>query len=202
MSGKAGLAGLMPYSQSMMMTRGAFSFIIDTQGDDDITSGTSFGTKRKFWEIQAGGLFPANATTIFSIDRDGMITASGDISGALHVEALSGSFGRVETNAFAGSRPINTKTADGTLAIADAGTYFRCGSHKLTIVANSSVAYPIGTEIDFIQTSSEGHLMVTASSGVTINSRHQLFSASGQFSAISCKKVGTDEWDMIGDLTA
>ena len=130
-----------------------------------------------------------------------MITASGDISGALHVEALSGSFGRVETNAFAGSRPINTKISDGALAIADAGTYFRCGSHKLTIVANSSVAYPIGTEIDFIQTSSEGHLMVTASSGVTINSRHQLFSASGQFSAISCKKVGTDEWDMIGDLT-
>ena len=73
----------------------------------------------------------------------------------------------------------------------------------VTMSLNSAVAFPIGTEIDLIQTSNTGHLMVTASHGeaVTINSRHDLYSASGEFSAISLKKVGTDEWDMIGDLT-
>ena len=46
--------------------------------------------------------------------------------------------------------------------------------------------------------------MITPSAGqaVTINSRNTLYSSSGQFSAISIKKVGTDEWDMIGDLTS
>ena len=55
--------------------------------------------------------------------------------------------------------------------------------------------------MDFVQTSSIGHLMITASYGVTINSRHQLLSASGQFSAITIKKVDTNEYDMFGDLT-
>ena len=53
--------------------------------------------------------------------------------------------------------------------------------------------------IEFIQTSSIGHLFIIGSV-VTLNSRHSLFSSSEQFSAISCKKVGTDEWDLIGDL--
>ena len=127
------------------------------------------------------------------------ITANGNISasGNLITNNISAS-GEIEGRY---RRPIITKSSDGTLVLNDQGSYLRCSSVKLTIPLNSSVAYPIGTEIDFIQTTSAGHLMVTASNGVIINSRHNLLSASGQFSAISCKKVGTDEWDMLGDLT-
>ena len=127
------------------------------------------------------------------------ITANGNISasGNLITNNISAS-GEIEGRY---RRPIITKSSDGTLVLNDQGSYLRCSSVKLTIPLNSSVEYPIGTEIDFIQTTSAGHLMVTASNGVIINSRHNLLSASGQFSAISCKKVGTDEWDMLGDLT-
>ena len=128
----------------------------------------------------------------------GSITASNSIS-----SSLTGSFAQLETEKFIGSRPIRTKLENSTLVLEDMGTYNRCGSHIVLVPLNSNVAFPVGTEIEFIQTQSSGHLLVTASYGqaVTINSRHQLYSASGQFSAISCKKVGTDEWDMIGDLT-
>ena len=125
----------------------------------------------------------------------GSITASGNIS--------SSNGGNIDTDNFIGSRPILQKTSDTTLALSDRGTYNRCGSHLITIPLDSAVDFAIGTEIEFIQTSSAGHLAFnSASAALVINTRFALNSASGQFSAISLKKVGTDEWDMIGDLTA
>ena len=73
---------------------------------------------------------------------------------------------------------------------------------KCTVPPNSSVAYNLGTEIEIFQSVATGHIKLIAGSGVTLNSRHGLVSSSGQFSAISLKKIATDEWDVIGDLTA
>mgnify|MGYP003115473654 CR=1 FL=1 len=128
----------------------------------------------------------------------GSITASNSIS-----SSLTGSFAQLESLKFIGSRPIGTIGENTTLSLQHIGTYNRCGAHVVTIPLNSAVAFPVGTEIEFIQTVSSGHLLITASysEAVTLNSRHNLLSASGQFSAISCKKVATDEWDIIGDLT-
>mgnify|MGYP003133642242 CR=1 FL=1 len=141
-----------------------------------------------------GNLFIAPASTIGS-----NISTTGNVSG----NSGTGSFAQLESTKFIGSRPIVTKTSNTTLALEDAGTYNRCGSHIITIPLNSSVAFDIGTEIEFIQTSSAGHLFFNSgSTSVTLNSRHSIYSASGQFSAVSCKKVATNEWDIIGDLTA
>lgn len=124
----------------------------------------------------------------------GNITASGNYS--------SSNGGNIDTDNFIGSRPILTKTSNSTLALSDRGTYNRCGPHLITIPLDSAVDFAVGTEIEFIQTSSIGHLAFTSSSNdITLNSRFSLLSASGLFSAVSCKKVGTDEWDIIGDLT-
>ena len=130
------------------------------------------------------------------VNISGNITSSGNMQITGNISASKALEGRYR-------RAIHTIETSKALILNDEGAYIRCGPHKVTIPLNSSVAFPIGTEIDFIQTSSAGHLMVTASAGdsVTLNSRHALFSASGQFSAISCKKVATDEWDVIGDLT-
>lgn len=127
----------------------------------------------------------------------GSITASNSIS-----SSLTGSFAQLDTEKFLGTRPITTISTNTILNITHRGTYNRCGAHIITIPSSSVVDFPIGTEIEFIQTAESGHLaFTTASNDVTLNSRHNLLSASGQFSAISCKKIATDEWDMIGDLT-
>jgi hypothetical protein len=68
----------------------------------------------------------------------------------------------------------------------------------LTIPPNSSVAYAAGTRIDFIQIGA-GQVTVAGGTGVTVNSTPTLkFRA--QHSAASCIKIGTDTWQLVGDL--
>ena len=129
------------------------------------------------------------------VNITGNITSSGNMKIAGNISSSGALEGRYR-------RHIHQISTNATLSTKHEGAYVRCGPHIVTIPANSAVSYPIGTEIEFIQTSSTGHLYFNSgSTGVTLNSRHSLFSASGQFSAISCKKVATDEWDVIGDLT-
>lgn len=101
--------------------------------------------------------------------------------------------------------PIITETtASRTLAIADIGGYIRTTSSSATTVtvpANSSVAFPIGAEVVLIQAGT-GQVTFVADSGVTLNSKDSNLKLSTQYSAATCKKVATDTWDIIGDLTA
>ena len=98
-------------------------------------------------------------------------------------------------------RPITTVSANPFTASADnAGEYFRAGGNiTCSIFPNSSVSCPVGSEFELIQTSSAGNLLITGS-GVTINSKDGYLKLAGQFSAATLKKVGTDEWDLVGDL--
>jgi hypothetical protein len=159
---------------------------------------TASGTITSTGHISSSNTLYGNLLNVNGAVIEGNTSTTGNIV----ANTGTGSFAQLESTKFIGSRPIVTLTSNQALTAASTGTYNRCGSHIITIPLNSSVAFDIGTEIEFIQTSSAGHLMVTASNGVTVNSRHLLFSASGQFSAISCKKVATNEWDIIGDLTA
>jgi hypothetical protein len=67
-----------------------------------------------------------------------------------------------------------------------------------TIPANSSVAYPIGTQIDLSQFGA-GQVTVAGASGVTVNSASSL-KLRAQYSSASCIKVATDTWLLVGDL--
>jgi len=70
----------------------------------------------------------------------------------------------------------------------------------LTIPANSSVAYPVGTQIDLSQFGA-GQVTVAGASGVTVNSASGL-KLRAQYSSASCVKVDTDTWLLVGDLEA
>lgn len=87
-----------------------------------------------------------------------------------------------------------------TAVITDAGKYVRfLGVNPVyTIPLNSSVAFTIGTQIDGISTGTPMTLAVTA--GVTINRRNTLVTT-GAKASWTLTKVGTDEWDLRGDLT-
>ena len=68
----------------------------------------------------------------------------------------------------------------------------------LTIPANSSVAYPVGTKIDFAQLGA-GQVTVAGAGGVTVNATPTL-KFRDQYSAVSCIKTATDTWLLVGDL--
>ena len=143
--------------------------------------------------------------TLFSaVDSlSGSLMAVTDASGIPILEVFSDA--TVEAKGFKGYRPIETRAASFVLQLGDMGTYNRCGgAMTASLSASSAIPFEIGTEIEFFQTSSAGNLLITASagSGITLNSKDGNLKLAGQFSAATLKKVGTDEWDLVGDLTS
>ncbi len=70
----------------------------------------------------------------------------------------------------------------------------------LTIPANSSVAYPVGTSIDILQTGA-GQVTVAGAAGVTVNATPGL-KLRAQWSSATLFKRATDTWVVMGDLSA
>lgn len=90
-----------------------------------------------------------------------------------------------------------------TIALTDAQTYIRftnSGGCLISIPPNSSVAFPINTEIEFYQ-GGAGRVSVTAESPAEINPVTGFLDETAvQGSTIKIKKVTTDSWDISGRL--
>jgi hypothetical protein len=68
----------------------------------------------------------------------------------------------------------------------------------ITIPANSSVAYPVGTSIDVLRTNTGG-VRIVGAAGVTVNATPGAY-LRAQWSAATLFKRATDTWVLIGDL--
>tara|TARA_R110000796_G_scaffold132491_3_gene247953 strand:+ start:5619 stop:6536 length:918 start_codon:yes stop_codon:yes gene_type:complete len=103
-----------------------------------------------------------------------------------------------------GSQTIISETTTArTFALTDANDYIRgnnAATQTFTVPPNSSVAFPVGTQIDVLQLGA-GQVVFAAGAGVTINKAEGL-KISAQYKAATLKKVATDEWDLIGALAA
>jgi hypothetical protein len=91
-----------------------------------------------------------------------------------------------------------------TLAFSDIGNYIRCtnaAATTVTIPPNASVTIPTGAEVIIFQAGA-GQVTIAAGAGVTLNSKEGNLKISAQYAAVTCKKVATDTWDVIGDLSA
>ena len=100
--------------------------------------------------------------------------------------------------------PINEQTASYTLVLTDSGKSVEmnnASANNLTVPANSSVAFPTGTQILVVQIGA-GQTTLVADSGVTINSKDGNLKLSAQWCAVTLIKRATDTWIAVGDLTA
>ena len=122
--------------------------------------------------------------------------------GSASLATISGSLVTGET-IVRSQRPFQTIGTNPFTASADnVGNYFRMGGNvTCSIKVNATASCPVGAEFDFFQTSSALNVLFEADPGVTINSKNDNLNLSGQFSSATIKKVGTDEWDLMGDLT-
>lgn len=108
----------------------------------------------------------------------------------------------VETNKADKVLTINTQTANYILALTDGAGMVRMNlgaSNTLTVPPNSSVAFPVGTQIICSQAGS-GQTTIVPGSGVTINSNGGRMKTAGQYAAFTLIKVATDTWLISGDL--
>lgn len=95
----------------------------------------------------------------------------------------------------------NTRTANYTLALTDQNKVVEMNvatANSVTVPANASVAFPVGTVIEITQLGA-GQTTIVAASGVTIRSKYGLV-LSGQYSSITLRKRAADEWVLSGDL--
>lgn len=101
-----------------------------------------------------------------------------------------------------GDNTVTQSTTTRTLALTDAFKYIRCtnaSATTITVPTNASVAFPIGTQIDFFQAGT-GQVSFVAAGGVTINYQPGL-KISVQYKGATLIKVGTNTWDLIGSLS-
>lgn len=108
--------------------------------------------------------------------------------------------------AFLTALTITVSTEAGTsytADLADANTRIRFTSASpitFTVPPNASVAFPIGTFIEFEQAGG-GAVTATAGVGVTITNRAGFDVTAGQYAVAGLRKVATNEWSLTGDLT-
>jgi hypothetical protein len=100
--------------------------------------------------------------------------------------------------------PIIQKTASYTLsALTERDSMIEMGSASaltLTIPTNATVAWPVGTSIDILQTGA-GQVTIAGAGGVTVNGTPGL-KLRTQWSGVTLFKRATDTWVVYGDLTA
>jgi hypothetical protein len=98
---------------------------------------------------------------------------------------------------------FNQQTASYTATLQDDGKIVEINNgsaNTFTIPLNSSVPFPIGTQINIIQTG-VGQTTVTPISGVTINATPGL-KLRTQYSTATAIKRGTNTWILVGDIVA
>lgn len=98
---------------------------------------------------------------------------------------------------------INSQTGTTyTFILSDAGALViltNSGAITLTVPLNSSVAFPVGTLINFVQ-GGAGKVTVSPAGGVTVNSKNSFKGLAATWASATLIKTATDTWFLMGDL--
>jgi len=128
-------------------------------------------------------------------ETDLFIISKSDGSGGYDTKYLTG--------AEVKSLTVNTQTNTYTFVLTDANKLVElnnAATKTFTIPVNSSVAFPIGTQITLAQIGA-GQLRVAAAVGATLRSSGGKTKIAAQYGVATLIKRATDEWYLYGDIT-
>jgi hypothetical protein len=92
-----------------------------------------------------------------------------------------------------------------TLVISDAGNSLKVSdstSSTIYVPENSSVAFKIGQKVEILRYGTGSVTIAPINGNVTLNSKNSNRKIAAQYSGAVLTKIGTNEWLLIGDLTA
>lgn len=160
-------------------------------------------------EIGQGGTGQLTAETAFdALKQAASTTYVGAVELATEAETQAGASttlsvtpagGASAYEALGKARAVDTKTNDYSLALTDAGKtiLMNADEKEITIPANASVAFPVGTYVN-ISLITDGNLYVQAASGVTLNGVTEAYATlatdSNRFGSALIQKIGTNTW--------
>ncbi len=153
-----------------------------------------------------------NPTAVDTLDSPPHDTQHADANDAIEaLEAKVGVNGSAVTTSHEyrinSIEELNTNAQVGTtytLALTDDGKVVEmnnASANTLTVPPNSSVAFPVGSQILVLQTGA-GQTTLAAGAGVTVNSKDGNLKLSAQWCAATLIKRATDVWVALGDLSA
>ena len=154
--------------------------------------------------ITANTISSSTITFDSPVSGKAMYTVGGNLSGS---STSTGSFGAVIAD---GSqltnlqRPITTHTTHFTASSTYAGHYNIVGGElTCSILHPNTASVAIGSEFEFFQTSSAGNMLFeTSSTGTTVlMSKSGNVKLTGQYSAATLKKVASNTWHLVGDIS-
>jgi hypothetical protein len=102
------------------------------------------------------------------------------------------------------SSHINAQTDSYTLVLGDAGKFVKVTKSTaatLTVPKNSSVSFPVGTEIEICQGGAGQVTIAPVDGDVMLRSAGGALKIAAQYACVSLKKLATDEWIVVGYLT-
>ena len=172
--------------------------------DSAATNGVKWGT------VSATGLASDAVTTAKILDAN--VTEAKLASNAVATAKIADNAvtqaklaDRVVGSAEYDSLTLNAQTGTTyTLVLADAHklvTLSNGSAITLTVPPNSSVAFETGDQVNLLQLGA-GQVTVAAGSGVTLRSEGSKVKLTGQYALATLVKIGTDEWVLVGNLTA
>jgi hypothetical protein len=153
---------------------------------------------------QSGKYLTTDGTNTSWASVDALPSQSGNSGKYLTTDGTNPSWNTLDLSTKADTLlSINNQTASYTLVLLDANKLVElnvAGANNLTVPLNSSVEFPIGTQINILQTGA-GQTTIVATGGVTINATPGL-KLRAQWSSATLIKRATNTWVAIGDLTA
>lgn len=176
------------------------------------TTITSFGTApagTQRWGVFQGALTLTHGASLSLPGGANITTAAGDRFFA--ISAGSGSWVvllYVKASGLAVAQPAPTRTArtvsgtSCTLELADNGNIVRRtnGTNNIvTIPPNSSVEFPVETQIDLLQRGA-GDMVITPDTGVTLVSFESRTKLAGNGAAATLVKEDTNIWHLFGNI--
>jgi hypothetical protein len=158
-----------------------------------------------------GTTIPSTKTLVVTTDKLNVLaaTSSSELAGVISDETGTGALVFGTSPAIADPKVTQTLNAQTgttyTFVLADHGKYVtasNASAQTYTIPLNSSVAFPVGCNIDLIQIGA-GQVTVQGTGGVTIYSTGATAATPKTrvvYAAMTLKKVATDTWHAIGDI--
>lgn len=144
-----------------------------------------------------GGL--PNQVNLGGLSYSGILAVS--ISGGLATLSTTTDYATYDDPRFK-QMTANNQTDNYTLVLTDAGKVIEMNKGSavnLTIPANATVAFPVGTVIEVWQQGA-GQVTVVAAGGVTLRSNGDKVKTAAQYATIALRKQAVNTWVISGDL--
>lgn len=153
------------------------------------------------------GTTTTGVVTATTVSGDVTITGAGvtAISSGVIVDADVSATAAISRGKIA-DMSIDTKTGNYTLVLTDANKLIEMNltstANTVSVPTNASVAFPIGTQINITQYGTGKTQIVAVTSGTTSVRSTPGSYLRDQYSSATLIKRATDEWYLIGDLSA